>query len=487
MKDQQLKHILDHLAKDFVPEETDLWPSIRVRLETGKKTLKKGEPVMNATHAQNRRLTLAFASAVVVILLVVFFAATPMGRALAQEIMHFFTRAGSDAIPAATPQPLTWVTVTPGEPVPAPTPMAAFSAECGDFNSPRCTVDRIRSIASFPVLELGTIPTGMQFVGATGGPDGIAILYDNGNLTQGLMIWEQPLTENPPLPEVGASAVVEAVQIGTAMGEYVKGSFMLSMSESDPFATPEPGSIQQVWDANAGFQTLVWTNDGVLLAMQYYGPEAALDKAGLVALAAGLTSETVAGDPNPLPVTPAAAIDLTQFDGNAYDLTVAQAAAQAGFDALEPKQLPQIFFLQGATYQPDGSIVRIFYLEPTPPMEHLFGLRLSEQPIPSDGNCALCNIVTGDYGQSLDPNNGLVVGSNAVLEQVQIAGFDARYVEGMWGKMGAWSWLPYPEIMTLRWQANGMAFELYYAGFTLNGAIPINKADLFAIAESIMK
>jgi hypothetical protein len=41
--------------------------------------------------------------------------------------------------------------------------------------------------------------------------------------------------------------------------------------------------------------------------------------------------------------------------------------------------------------------------------------------------------------------------------------------------------------MTLRWQANGVAFELYYQGFRINNEIPIDKADLIAIAESVME
>jgi hypothetical protein len=134
--------------------------------------------------------------------------------------------------------------------------------------------------------------------------------------------------------------------------------------------------------------------------------------------------------------------------------------------------------------------VRIFYLEPTPPLPRTFGLRLSEQVISNGADCELCGIVVGNHQESLTAKNGLVVGTNTMIETVQIGDFTGQYVEGMWGEMSSWNWLPYPEIMTLRWQANGMAFELYYSGFTINSVnsgVPISKADLIAIAESVMK
>ena len=434
---------------------------------------------------------LAWAAAALIVLAAALLA-TPQGRALAQEIIHFFTRTESDTQPLPASTPLTWAAVTPGQPVPTLPPMAAFAADCGDYGSPRCSVEEVRSKVDFPVLELAYIPEGMHFIGATGGPDGVAIFYGkgyyHGYYTNSLFLIERPWTDSAALqrPEIGASAVVETVQIGEVSGEYVQGTFMPSLPDQDPFSTATPGGISQVWEANEGNQMLIWVDQGVLFQMQACGPAGMLDKAGFIALAAGLTTEPVSASLTAASATATPAPDITSFDGNLYDLTVAQAEALAGFDVLEPGRLPQIFFLIGASHQPEGNIVRIFYLEPTPPvMPDVFGLRLSQQVVASGADCQLCGIVVGSYHESFVAVNGMIVGANAAIETVQIGDSTGQYVEGMWGQMGAWQWLPYPGIMTLRWQANGWAFELYYGGFTINGEIPLSKADLIAIAESM--
>lgn len=436
---------------------------------------------------------LAWAGAALLVLAAVLLA-TPQGRAWAQEILRFFTRARSDTQTLPTSTPLTWAAVTPGQPIPTLPPMAAFAADCGDFDSPRCSVAEIRSRVSFPVLELAAIPEGMQFIGATGGPDGVAIFYGKGYYhgfyTNGLVLVERPWTASAVLqrPEVGASAVVETVQIGGVSGEYVQGTFMSPNYQQDPFVTATPGGIDQVWVDDPGNQILLWVDQGVLFQMHAYGPATMLDKAGLIALAAGLTSEPVSASLTAPPVEATPVPNIASFDGNLYDLTVAQAEALAGFDVLEAGRLPQIFFLVGASHQPEGNIVRIFYLEPTPPvMPQVFGLRLSQQAVADGADCQLCGIIVGSYHESFVAVNGMVVGANAAIETVQIGDSTGQYVEGKWTQMGAWQWLPYSGIMTLRWQANGRAFELYYGGVMINNEIPLSKADLLAIAESIMK
>jgi hypothetical protein len=491
MNDQQLKRVLNNLAEGLVPADADLWPAIRVSFDTDRQRSQKRKNPTQRIFPLNRRMIVAFASALAVILFAVFLTATPQGRAWAQEIIHFFTRAESDTQPLPTSTPLVWVQVTPGEPVPIPTfpPLAAFAADCGDYDRPACSVEEIRGKVEFPVMELGSIPEGMHFTGATGGPDGIALFYDDGSHTFGLFLLERPWTGDarPWRLEVGAGAVVETVQIGGVSGEYVKGWWLSSIPQVGPSTIPAPGAVDQVWRADAGVQTLLWTDKGVLFELQVYDLGRRLDKTGLIALAAGLTTRPVSGADTPSPATETPARVVTPFDGNPYNLSVAQAEALAGFDVLEPKQLPQIFFLVGASYQPEGNIVRIFYQEPTPVMIHTFGLRLSEQAVSPGADCELCGFATGNHQDYLSAKSGMVVDTNAVIETVRIGEFTGQYVEGMWMQIGSWVWQPNPEFMTLRWQANGVAFELYYQGFRINNEIPIDKADLIAIAESVME
>ena len=94
----------------------------------------------------------------------------------------------------------------------------------------------------------------------------------------------------------------------------------------------------------------------------------------------------------------------------------------------------------------------------------------------------------GDYGDPVKSNSGVVVGPAAVIETVKIGDLTGQYVEGYWMQTGNFfSWVSAPFGQTLCWQANGMAFELQYAGFTINNVVSISKADLITIAESMLK
>jgi hypothetical protein len=431
----------------------------------------------------NARMRFAAVAVLSLIALAALLVFTPQGRSLAQQIIHFFTRASGDTQPIPTLEPPVWVDATTGEAAPTitPTAMAAFAAECGDFTSPKCSVEQIRSMANFPVLELGTIPDGMYFVGATGGPDRIWISYDNGQHNYGISLIEERWTGNSTLLqwEIGASAVVETVQIGNVTGEYVKGAFILH--PSDPFTTPAPGENNRVWDVYAGVHTLRWIDHDVFFELQEYSPTSTLQKEKLVALAAGLTSKPVSSDTTRVPATqtPPAVIE---FEGDTYDLSVAKAEELAGFDVLEPEKLPRDFLFSGASFLPEQNIVRIFYIEPQSVTPSTFGIRISQQVIPADGDCLLCGMVVGNYFDSLKVKTGKVVGANAVIETIQVGDVPGQYVEGMWAQAGSWTWLPYPSIMTLRWQANGMAFEIQYFGYTINNMVPLSKADLVTIA-----
>jgi hypothetical protein len=286
--------------------------------------------------------------------------------------------------------------------------------------------------------------------------------------------------------QIGASVVVETVQVGTVSGEYVKGAFVVP--HGDPLVTPAPGTNNQVWDANAGVQTLHWVDHGVFFSMEQWGPAAILDKAGLVALAEGLTTGPVAASLTPMPATETPVPTIINNNGIVYDLSLSQARKQAGFDLLQPKRLPDILSFAGASYGPEDHIVRIFYLDQTLGLPNLYGLTLSEQLAPNTADCKLCGIVVGDYGDPVKAKSGMVVGASAVVETVKIGDLTGQYVEGQWMPTGTFfSWVSFPFVKTLRWQAHGVAFELQYSGISINNVVPISKTDLIAIAESMMK
>jgi len=235
-------------------------------------------------------------------------------------------------------------------------------------------------------------------------------------------------------------------------------------------------------------QTLHWVDQGVFFSLEEFGPAAILAKADIVALAEGLTSEPVAVSLTPMPATETPAPGIVTNNGVRYDLSVAQASQQAGFDVLQPRRLPNILSFAGAAYQPEDHIVRIFYIDRVVGLPNLYGLTLSEQLASNPGGCKLCGILVGDYGDPVNSKSGMVVGTGAVIETVKIGDLTGQYVEGYWmPTSGFFTWVSAPFVKTLDWQAYGKAFELQYSGYSVNNNVPIAKAALIAIAEDMMK
>lgn len=134
---------------------------------------------------------------------------------------------------------------------------------------------------------------------------------------------------------------------------------------------------------------------------------------------------------------------------------------EAGFDVLVPSWIPDSLHFVGATIEEDKPIVRIFYR-----YVETNGLVLRQQPIPMNDDCELC----------------ATVGVSAEVVRVSILGNDGEYVEGVWKLTDQGPvWESDPYLKTMRWQANGMAFQLLYMG----PPDTLSIGDMLAIAESI--
>lgn len=74
------------------------------------------------------------------------------------------------------------------------------------------------------------------------------------------------------------------------------------------------------------------------------------------------------------------------------------------------------------------------------------------------------------------------VGADTAVQEVSIAGVYGEYVEGVWNltEQGP-VWEADLYLKTMRWQNNGMAFELMYMG----PPDTLSKQDMIAIAESM--
>jgi hypothetical protein len=381
-------------------------------------------------------------------------------------------------MPAPTAQPLRWIDSTkPGTPQPTITPYPSptsfpFSADCGDLPTPKCSIDQIRNKVNFTIKELGTIPEGLYFIGATGGPDGVYLLYDTVDHSGFISLKELPWADNPEQTawQVGSSAIVETVDIGGLSGEYVKGLF--SMKDGDTTMT---------WDENVDIQTLHWVDHGVFVEMQSGGSALSVDRNVFVSLAENLTTKPISAGSLPMP-TPSPDTDTYSKAYPDYTLTLAEAEQRVGFHVLQPGKLPDSLQFGGAMYDPQGKVVSIAYLADLEARLHGLanGLALSQQVAPNPDDCGLCVILVGDitmWEKEWEKDRShLVISPDANLETVQIGALTGQYVEGHWFGDGVWT---AEDIKTLRWRKDGMAFELSELGTGLT------KADLITIAESI--
>lgn len=265
MNESQIRSILRDLSEHKAPGATiDLWPALQSRLQTSEFAETRGTR-MNVRRKFSLRL--AAAIALVVLLFAAFFTLTPLGRALAQETLQFFTRTESDQLPLQdwqlTPAP------TPGTTTPDP-------AYILDANA---SVQEAEQIAGFDVLVPSWIPDSLQFVGATIEEDQpIVRIFYRYVETNGLVLRQQPIpmSGDCELCEmVGASAEVQTVSILGIDGEYVEGVWKLT----------DQGPI---WESDPYQKTLRWQANGMAFELGFMGPPDLLSLNDLIQIAESL-------------------------------------------------------------------------------------------------------------------------------------------------------------------------------------------------------
>lgn len=203
---------------------------------------------------------------------------TPM-RIFAQEVLGFFTRADSDTMIVRVPVERGWQLPPP----PASTPLTVTAAE---------------KLAGFQVQVPAGMPHGYRFEGAyyledSGGVQ-LAYVAEHEALVT-ITQWpanRAPASAATPDPDVGASASIFIVRIGSVMGEYVRGGWTLA--EDQVAADTEGGmvSLQVMWDPEAAMQALRWQDGYVLYEIAVTGgvpgSDAYLDRDDVVMLARAL-------------------------------------------------------------------------------------------------------------------------------------------------------------------------------------------------------
>jgi hypothetical protein len=412
MDSKDIKSILqDAVEQDIPTSQVNLLPAVRASLVAGQ-SFQQGE-TMNST--RSRRIQRLILTALAIAALMMFALITPQGRAFAQSILHFFTRAESNTIPLQPEQMV---------------PPASVEAATAMPPSPTLPLPEAEQAAGFDAAELPVIPRGFNYLGARLYGNAISIEYEAQGGGGNLMIMQsrEGFTQSD-WDQVPEDAVVP-VRIGGLDAEYAQGTFVVY--GNDTVAT---------WNPEAPVLRLRWVQDGIWFQMTKFGdvePIEYLDRDGMVVLAETLTNEP-------------------------FPLEIRDAEEQAGFDVWEPAALPEGMTFLGSSFEPFSKTTSLSYGY----SEADRAILIQQQPISSPEICDLCG----------------VIGASAEVEPVKIRDTSGEYVIGVWkaDEAGNWTWEYEPFLQRVRWQEDGMAFEILYMG----PPEQVTKTDLVVIAESM--
>lgn len=260
MDKKNIQSILQEALDDEIPvEEINLWPAVKAGLVAGQR--QQGE-LMNRTKPPHLSRTV-IATLVVIALLTVAFI-TPPGRALAQNIIQFFTRTESTTFQLGPSQIVT------EEPDPAAPTVAP--------PTPLTSVAEVEAQAGFKAAKLPAVPAGFNYLGARLYGNAINIEYEaQGGGGGSLTIMQSPngflQSEWDQVPE---DAIVP-VKIGELDGEFVQGMFVVYAGETSA-----------KWNPDAPILRLRWVKNGMWFEMTKFGNVGSieyLDQAWMIALA----------------------------------------------------------------------------------------------------------------------------------------------------------------------------------------------------------
>ena len=262
MDSRSIKPILQDALEDEVPaSQIDLLPAVQSRLLAGRKfSNQQGERMY-----QTRTKRLAYSMIAFVALLIVTLA-TPQGRAFAQNILQFFTRAESNSFE-----------LEPSQIVPLETAQADATVEPP---SPSISVAEAEAQVGFDALELPSVPNGFEYLGARLYGNAISTEYQAQGGGGNLIIIQSPDGYNQSdWDQVPTDAVIP-VKVGGLEGEFTQGTFVVY-----------PNATSATWNPEAPILRLRWVKDGIWFEMTKFGdvvPIEYLDQAGMIQLAESL-------------------------------------------------------------------------------------------------------------------------------------------------------------------------------------------------------
>lgn len=331
-----------YLEEEIPPSSIHLWPGLERSLVAKEQSrLQQGVNKMKRTNPSRFRLTWAASITTLVILVGVFFLATPQGRVLAQEIVNFFTRSSGNE--QAVPRVEASLQPQSGE-LSAPQPSAEVDLEqgCGTVTLPRCDLAAVQSEVSFEIQNFNSLPENMQFIGATTLDQGAVLTYrgDYGDL---ILLEEMSLDGNTSGTwTVGKDATIQSTSVQQSPAEFVQGTWtgLLQGGENSMVS----------WDESIPTRTLRWRANDINFTLVNFPAQGIdhpigydLDEMKQLAGTIGSTADT--------------SIASLPQDG----LTLSQAEESAGFTFALPANIPTGLALYKTTYDSQHNSICEYY------------------------------------------------------------------------------------------------------------------------------
>ncbi|MDK2980759.1 MAG: hypothetical protein PWQ55_1106 [Chloroflexota bacterium] len=347
-------------------------------------------------------------------------------------------------------QPQTWLDVAAG--------LTSCPAVDGakDYT---CEVNRAGVAAGFTPWQFSQTPDGYSFKSVYYGVGMTSIWYSSLAGELGLVQSAQDFKEQETSDWF--SVPVEAVQqvkVGTALGEYVNGSFVA-----------KPGEDHATWITDSGQIRLRWKQGNDWLQFVKWG-EPQMQPQELADLASDLTADPaqVHADQQTGAVEPMDTSDLY--------LTIADAQKAYGDAFLQPEVLPQGLPFSHARIGEGGNI-SLFYGD------------FAEDKFHANNDVLMLN--QGPKGLSFEETYGQDFPAQAVTD-TQVNGHPAKLISGTMqigydengNLLGEPTWKTDPYMLTLYWEVDQRSFVLqFFAG--AQGGARLDAASLIEIAESL--
>jgi hypothetical protein len=371
----------------------------------------------------------AFALVAFVIILCLLGFTTPPGRALAQQILHFFTRALGNTlplppgqvfepVPSTTPEPTYTLALQPADQVVQTTPTTKPTLALNPEELKDMSIVEAEAAVGFGLYEPVRLPLDYRLT---------RILYDP--IHQSVSMWYASpragsgeffqVTQGRNLASlsVGLDAKVETVAIGEHSAEFVRGGWFVAN-----------GASESTWESQAGVYTLRWQAEDVTISIEFLMNDsflpAYLERDEMLAVAQNLVRCDPAGD---------------------YTCEVSQAAAAAGFTPWQFPAAPAGLSFNHVDYRPGLTVLQ-------------YGSGMDQLTILQS---------TRDFAAQ-EEDSWFSVPADAI-QGVDVAGQPGEYVKGQFmaqpGESEA-GWNPDSPLERLRWKSDAWWFQIIKIGGT---------------------